>query len=87
MAMAEDALRRVGQVDLLINNAGFTAPAPIHEIRWEDFERTIGVNLYAPFTLVQHLLHKGNQFEFVLNVASTAVPVLACASSSSRGSG
>lgn len=70
--VAERALERVGSIDKLINNAGFTAPAPIHEIEWDDFERTIAVNLYAPFTLVQHLLHLGNTFEFVLNVASTA---------------
>lgn len=72
MAMAEEAYRLVGSIDLLVNNAGFTAPAPIHEIQWEDFERTVAVNLYAPFVLVQHLLHLGNQFSFVLNVASTA---------------
>lgn len=72
VAMAEEAYARLGGIDLLINNAGFTAPAPIHEIKWDDFERTIGVNLYAPFTLVQHLLHLGNRFEFILNVASTA---------------
>lgn len=70
--MAEQAYERVGSVDLLINNAGFTAPAPIHEIHWDDFERTIAVNLYAPFALVQHLLHLGNRFSFVLNIASTA---------------
>lgn len=70
--MAAQALEKVGSVDLLINNAGFTAPAPIHEIRWEDFERTIAVNLYGPFALVQELLHLGNRFEFILNVASTA---------------
>lgn len=72
MSMAEQAYGLVGSVDLLINNAGFTAPAPIHEIQWADFERTMAVNLYAPFALVQHLLHLGNQFEFILNVASTA---------------
>lgn len=72
MAMAEQALGLVGSVDLLVNNAGFTAPAPIHEVAWADFERTMAVNLYAPFTLVQHLLHLGNRFELVLNVASTA---------------
>lgn len=59
-------------VDLLVNNAGFTAPAPIHEIDFADFERTIGVNLYAPFLVVQHLLHLGNQFDYIVNVASTA---------------
>jgi 3-oxoacyl-[acyl-carrier protein] reductase len=70
--VAEEAYQLAGSIDLLVNNAGYTAPAPIHEIVWADFERTIAVNLYAPFGMVQHLLHLGNTFRFVLNVASTA---------------
>lgn len=62
----------VGQIDILVNNAGYTAPDPIHEIDFADFERTIAVNLYAPFLLVQHLLHAGNQFTHIVNIASTA---------------
>lgn len=61
-----------GNIDLLINNAGFTAPDPIHEIEFSDFERTISVNLYAPFLIVQGLLHLGNTFDYIVNVASTA---------------
>lgn len=61
-----------GKVDLLLNNAGYTAPDPIHEIDFADFERTINVNLYAPFLVVQNLLHLGNQFDYIVNVASTA---------------
>ncbi len=72
LSLTKQIMTDVGRVDLLINNAGFTAPAPIHEIDFADFERTIGVNLYAPFTIVQSLLHLGNHFEFILNVASTA---------------
>src|SRR3712207_1375434 len=61
-----------GNVDVLVNNAGYTNPQPIHQIRFEEFERTMAVNLYAPFTIVQELLHVGNKFEVVVNVASTA---------------
>jgi 3-oxoacyl-[acyl-carrier protein] reductase len=61
-----------GKVDVLINNAGYTAPMAIQQIDFADFERTMGVNLYAPFTLVQALLHAGNTFELIVNVASTA---------------
>jgi 3-oxoacyl-[acyl-carrier protein] reductase len=60
------------KVDILINNAGFTAPMAIHQIDFADFERTIGVNLYAPFTIVQSLLHNGNTFDLIVNIASTA---------------
>lgn len=71
-ALLPKILAETDSIDYLINNAGFTAPAPIHEVRFEDFERTINVNLYAPFVLTQGLLHAGNRFEFILNIASTA---------------
>src|ERR1051325_3828893 len=61
-----------GKVDILVNNAGFTAPMAIQQIDFADFERTIGVNLYAPFTIVQSLLHNQNKFELIVNIASTA---------------
>lgn len=61
-----------GNIDVLVNNAGYTKPQPIHQIRFEEFERTMAVNLYAPFLVVQGLLHLGNRFEVVVNVASTA---------------
>jgi 3-oxoacyl-[acyl-carrier protein] reductase len=75
-----DALRKataalysdVGNIDFLINNAGYTNPVPIHQIEFEDFERTMSVNLYAPFLLVQGLLRAGNTFEVIVNLASTA---------------
>ncbi|MBZ0333222.1 SDR family NAD(P)-dependent oxidoreductase [Marinobacter sp. AL4B] len=64
--------QEVGNVDLLVNNAGYTNPVPLQQVDFEDFERTIAVNLYAPFTLVQELLHLGNKFDCIVNIASTA---------------
>ncbi|MBD5786380.1 SDR family oxidoreductase [Cellulosimicrobium terreum] len=61
-----------GTVDVLVNNAGYTKPVPLQQVDFADFERTMAVNLYAPFTLVQELLHHGNQFDLVVNIASTA---------------
>ncbi|ROS78554.1 SDR family NAD(P)-dependent oxidoreductase [Cellulomonas sp. PhB143] len=61
-----------GNVDLLVNNAGYTKPVPIQQIDFADFERTMAVNVYAPFTFVQELLHQGNHFELIVNIASTA---------------
>ena len=60
------------QVDVLINNAGYTVPMAIQQIDFADFEKTMAVNLYAPFTIVQTLLHSGNTFEVIVNIASTA---------------
>ncbi|WP_084077450.1 SDR family oxidoreductase [Demequina sp. NBRC 110057] len=63
---------QVGNIDFLVNNAGYTNPVPIHQVDFADFERTIAVNVYGPFTLVQELLHLGNRFEVIVNIASTA---------------
>jgi len=61
-----------GNVDILVNNAGYTKPVPLQQVDFADFERTIAVNLYAPFTFVQELLHHGNKFGLIVNIASTA---------------
>ncbi|GAA1761398.1 SDR family oxidoreductase [Luedemannella helvata] len=72
VGLVKDVMHHVGQVDILINNAGYTAPTAIQQIQFSDFETTIAVNLYAPFTIVQELLRSGNTFQTVINVASTA---------------
>jgi 3-oxoacyl-[acyl-carrier protein] reductase len=72
VVMMKDVMDVHEHVDILVNNAGFTAPMSIQQIDFADFERTIGVNLYAPFTIVQSLLHNRNTFELVVNIASTA---------------
>lgn len=69
--MAEIAVDH-GTVDLLVNNAGYTKPVAIQQVEFADFERTMAVNVYAPFTIVQELLHQGNKFELIVNIASTA---------------
>ncbi|MDE0572230.1 SDR family oxidoreductase [Demequina sp. B12] len=63
---------QVGRIHYLINNAGYTNPVAIHQVEFDDFERTMAVNVYAPFTLVQELLHLGNKFKVIVNIASTA---------------
>jgi 3-oxoacyl-[acyl-carrier protein] reductase len=72
VGVVEDLVGQGLRVDMLVNNAGYTAPAAIQQATFADFERTMSVNLYAPFTLVQELLRAGNVFELIVNVASTA---------------
>ena len=59
-------------IDIIINNAGFTAPNTIFETTLEDFQQTINVNLFAPFLLIQQLLQHQNKFSHIINIASTA---------------
>lgn len=72
LGVIADIHARVGNIDVLVNNAGYTNPTSIHQVDFADFERTMAVNVYGPFTLVQGLLHLGNRFEVIVNLASTA---------------
>src|SRR4051794_1403639 len=40
VGLVKDVMHRVGQVDILINNAGYTAPTAIQQIAFSDFEQT-----------------------------------------------
>ncbi|GAA1491144.1 SDR family NAD(P)-dependent oxidoreductase [Brachybacterium sacelli] len=62
----------VGNIDVLVNNAGYTNPVPLQQVKMADFEKTINVNLYGPFTIVKTLLNRGNRFDLIVNIASTA---------------
>lgn len=72
IALVAKIAQEHGNIDILVNNAGYTKPVPLQQVAFEDFERTMAVNLYAPFTIVQELLHQGNTFELIVNIASTA---------------
>ncbi|WP_193107142.1 SDR family NAD(P)-dependent oxidoreductase [Brachybacterium sp. FME24] len=66
------AYDEVGNIDILVNNAGYTNPVPLQQIKMADFEKTMNVNLYGPFTVVKTLLNRGNRFDLIVNIASTA---------------
>ncbi len=59
------------RVDTIINNAGFTKPAPIHEAEMSDFIHTMCVNLYSPFRIIQEALRRNYPLEQIINIAST----------------
>ena len=68
----ESVHQEVGNIDHLVNNAGYTNPVPLQQAEIEDFEKTMGVNVYAPFLIVKWLLNRGNTFKLIVNIASTA---------------
>ena len=49
LAMVETALARLGDLDVLVNNAGILIEKPLLETTGEDFDRLIGVNLRGAF--------------------------------------
>lgn len=42
-----------GRLDILVNNAGIFEARPITELRLEDFDRTIDINVRAPFVAIR----------------------------------
>ncbi len=52
---AQQALQAFSTVDILVNNAGIALTAPLLDATVEDWERTMAVNLRAPFLLAQAL--------------------------------
>lgn len=49
-----EVVERAGRLDILVNNAGVMFEATAVEMTLEDWERTMAVNLRAPFLLIKH---------------------------------
>ena len=70
----EDLIRQVGHepIDLLINNAGVAITKPFAEVTPEEWTQTIGVNLTAPFLLIQHFAPRMRPGSTIVNILSVA---------------
>jgi len=51
--LMRDAFERAPDMDLLVSNAGGFFDTPFREMTWERWERTIALNLSAPYFLIQ----------------------------------
>src|SRR5438046_7997395 len=64
--------------DLVVNNAGMAVVKPFAEITREEWEQTVGVNVTAPFFLIQHFAPRmppGSSIVNILSIgAKTAYP-------------
>ncbi len=74
-ALAEFALREMGHLDVLVNNAGVThMPSLMEDVSEADFDRVLAVNCKSVYLLarafVPHMKERGTGA--ILNVASTA---------------
>jgi len=60
-------------LDLLVNNAGVAVVKPFGEITMTEWEQTLGVNITAPFLLMQYFAPKmppGSSFVNILSIAA-----------------
>lgn len=72
-ALVEAIYNSMGDIDCLLNIAGYTDPKPLLATTLESFDLTYRINVYSPFVLmrecVKYMRHRGGK---ILNVASTA---------------
>ena len=48
-ALVDRIHREIGQIDILVNNAGIIKRIPMHEMKREEFQRVIDVDLVGPY--------------------------------------
>ena len=70
--LVERSLQTFGHIDILINNAGVSVGAPIHELDPQDWDYVMAVNLRGPFLMARYVLpHMRRQLSgHILNISS-----------------
>lgn len=81
--LAQFALEQMGRVDILINNAGTNVPQPIEEIKDEDWDRVLEINLSSIMVLTRALVPqmKSRRWGRIVHISS----IMALASNKGRG--
>jgi 3-oxoacyl-[acyl-carrier protein] reductase len=59
-------------LDVLVNNAGIAIVKPFREITLTEWDQTVGVNINAPFLLMQHFAGQMPPGSSIVNVLSVA---------------
>lgn len=70
--LADSALAKMGKIDILINNAGTNAPQAIDEIKDEDWDRVLEINLHSIMVLTRALVPqmKARKWGRVIHISS-----------------
>ena len=74
-SMVSSVEARFGPVDILVNNAGMnTSPRSVSEVEYDDWDRTVSVNLTGSFNCARAVLPKMRERRggTIINIASTA---------------
>jgi glucose 1-dehydrogenase len=73
VGMFEDAVDKLGGIDVLVNNAGIQISRPSHELSAADFDKVIGVNLRGAFLCAREAIKRYLENEtpgVIVNISS-----------------
>jgi 3-oxoacyl-[acyl-carrier protein] reductase len=72
--LVSETERQLGEVEILVNNAGIAQTKPIAEIALEDWERILRVNLTSAFLVTQRVLPnmRKRRWGRIINLSSVA---------------
>ncbi|WP_017654414.1 glucose 1-dehydrogenase [Fortiea contorta] len=71
--MVNTVVDKLGSIDILINNAGIQTESSSHEVKTEDFDRVIGVNLRGAYLCARETIKKflsQNRPGIIINISS-----------------
>ena len=67
----DDAARRLGRIDVLVNNAGVFLPGTLEDFSLEDFDRTLDINVRAVFVAAKAAVRHMGEGGRIINIGST----------------
>jgi glucose 1-dehydrogenase len=71
--MVAQAIEAMGKVDILVSNAGVTAPGDFLDYDYDDFERVLRINLHSAFlggqAVARHIVERGGTGS-IINMSS-----------------
>ena len=74
-SLFDEALKEMGSIDFIVNNAGIWMTSYIKDMKLEDFRRTLDVNLLGPFVLSKRFVNyciDNNRKGRIVNLTSQA---------------
>ncbi|MSW56739.1 MAG: SDR family oxidoreductase [Actinobacteria bacterium] len=69
-AAVDSAVSIHGRIDVLLNNAGVRAVAPVHQMPIDDFQRVLDINLIGPLLGIQAVVPHMQSGSSIINVSS-----------------